>query len=90
MPKFQQFNLGNPFRIEYALIPHLMGELTDVLVKKLLQFDSYIRMLRVADKYNFVKFEVVRMVTMKRVISWDVTPFSLLPACLLLAQLTLT
>jgi PAX-interacting protein 1 len=41
MPKFQQFNLGNPFRIEYALIPHLMGELIDVLIKKLLQFDCF-------------------------------------------------
>ncbi|XP_039297217.1 PAX-interacting protein 1 isoform X6 [Nilaparvata lugens] len=23
--KYQQFNLGNPFRIDYALVPHLMG-----------------------------------------------------------------
>jgi PAX-interacting protein 1 len=25
MQKFQQFNLGNPFRIDYGLIPHLMA-----------------------------------------------------------------
>jgi len=31
MQKFQQFNLGNPFRIDYGLIPHLMGELCDLL-----------------------------------------------------------
>lgn len=25
--KYQQFNLGNPFRIDYALVPHLMSKL---------------------------------------------------------------
>lgn len=25
LPKFQQFNMGNPFKIEYVLIMHLMG-----------------------------------------------------------------
>lgn len=24
-PKYQQFSLGNPFRLDYSLIPHLMG-----------------------------------------------------------------
>lgn len=24
-PKYQQFNLGNPFKLDYAAIPHLMG-----------------------------------------------------------------
>lgn len=24
-PKYQQFNIGNPFRIDYTLVPHLMG-----------------------------------------------------------------
>lgn len=25
--KYQQYNLGNPFRIDYILVPHLMGKL---------------------------------------------------------------
>lgn len=25
LPKFQQYNIGNPFKIEYVLIMHLMG-----------------------------------------------------------------
>lgn len=24
-PKYQQFSLNNPFRLEYSLVPHLMG-----------------------------------------------------------------
>jgi len=24
-PKYQQFNLNNPFRLDYSLVPHLMG-----------------------------------------------------------------
>lgn len=24
-PKYQQFSLSNPFRLDYALVPHLMG-----------------------------------------------------------------
>lgn len=24
-PKYQQFSLSNPFRLDYSLVPHLMG-----------------------------------------------------------------
>lgn len=24
-PKYQQYSLGNPFRLDYSLVPHLMG-----------------------------------------------------------------
>lgn len=26
-PKYQQFSLGNPFRLDYSLVPHLMGKI---------------------------------------------------------------
>lgn len=30
--KYQQFNLDDPFKVDYALVPHLMGEETDTTV----------------------------------------------------------
>lgn len=32
-PKYQQFSLGNPFRLDYSLVPHLMGEQLDFTIK---------------------------------------------------------
>lgn len=29
-PKYQQFSLGNPFRLDYSLVPHLMGKLVNL------------------------------------------------------------
>lgn len=26
-PKYQQFSLGNPFRLDYSLVPQLMGKI---------------------------------------------------------------
>lgn len=43
--KYQQYNLGNPFRIDYILVPHLMGKLDTCSLKYLYKSLSHIYVL---------------------------------------------
>lgn len=56
--KYQQFNLNNPFRVDYNLVLHLMGKISVIITTNIYNITISMNLLTVIDTigYHFFKF----------------------------------
>lgn len=57
--KYQQFNLNNPFRVDYNLVLHLMGKISVIITTNIYNIRISMNLLIVIDTIGYHFFKIL-------------------------------